>query len=118
MCANIARGVSARCHGIAPFLGGGGGGLADVGVPWRAEVFTGPDRAHHLRVTADYFQTAGVRLVQGRSFSPADFQADQPVAILSDWASALYFGDRDPVGQVITVSRAARTVVGVVSGAH
>ncbi len=72
-------------------------------------------------VSPGYFQTMGIRLLKGRSFTESD-SADAPrVAILSESFARQAFKGRDPLGQRIDyvepgwLNPAELTVVGVVS---
>jgi predicted permease len=78
-------------------------------------------------VSAAYFDVLGMRLVQGRAFT--DTEALTPAgasaaAIVSEKLARRLFGDRDPIGQLIVLPRAAArparelTVVGVAPDAH
>jgi putative ABC transport system permease protein len=52
-------------------------------------------------VSAGYFETMGIPLRAGRSFTGADSQASQHVAILSQEMARRYWGNRDPLGSVL-----------------
>jgi predicted permease len=71
-------------------------------------------------VSANYFATAGVPIIQGRSFTAAD-NADAPrvVAVNSAFAARLFPGE-SPIGREIVVgnasSRQPATIVAVVGG--
>ena len=57
-------------------------------------------------VSPDYFQTLGMPLLKGRSFSEDDRANSPHVAIISESAATRFFGDQDPIGHTITrVSR-------------
>jgi putative ABC transport system permease protein len=67
------------------------------------------------RVSSEYFATAGIHVLRGRTFSDADTLA--PVVILDELATRVLFADgRDPVGARVSLgsSQPALTVVGVV----
>jgi predicted permease len=86
-----------------------------------------PPRADFRSVSADYFQTLGMTLVQGRSFESTDGPNAAKVLVVNQALADQYFPDRDPVGQRIAwrgetlhfmgVSLEYRTIVGVVSDA-
>ena len=56
-------------------------------------------------VTRGYFQTLGVPLVRGRSFTPADVRGAVPVAIVNETFARSYFPDGDAIGQRIDPGR-------------
>jgi predicted permease len=57
------------------------------------------DAAIHLNhVTAGYFETLGIPMVLGRSFTAADAGNATRVALLNETAARFYFGGRNPVG--------------------
>jgi predicted permease len=57
-------------------------------------------------VTADYFQTLGVPLLRGRTFSPAEMQngAVAPVAIIDEAAAKKFWPDGDAIGKHLRTS--------------
>jgi putative ABC transport system permease protein len=55
-----------------------------------------------------YFHTLGLRLIAGRSLSPADVQGLRPVAIVSETFARRYFGATDAVGQTVRMARLAK----------
>ena len=73
-----------------------------------------------LATTPGFFQTLGVPLVRGRFFSAADTVSSQPVMIMSAHTARRFFGDRDPIGGVLSLPVLGRkgqvdiTLVGVV----
>jgi putative ABC transport system permease protein len=73
------------------------------------------------RVTADYFNTVGVRLVAGRFIGPSDTREAPKVAFLSQLTAAKYFNGRNPLGMRLLYrmgsldSFTTFTVVGIVA---
>jgi putative ABC transport system permease protein len=71
-----------------------------------------------LTVTPGFFQTLRVRVLQGRSFSPADRQGSVPVTVVSRSFAELHFPGQSPLGRRLRVVRPAKgpwfTIVGVV----
>ena len=65
-------------------------------------------------VTPGYFETLRVPLLAGRTFRDSDSAASAPAVIVNEAFARRYFTDRDPVGQQIFSSGAAREIVGVV----
>lgn len=86
---------------------------APFGIPGRVLRPDQPGGMNVAQVSADYFSTLRVRLVEGRLFTAADVQADAPVAILNQSAASLYFPNENPIGARIEL-RGDRIVVGVV----
>ena len=72
-----------------------------------------------VTVTPHYFQAAGIRVLRGRGFTPADRTGSEPVVVLNAAAVAQLFGASDPLGRRVRFGRTLdarpwRTVVGVV----
>jgi putative ABC transport system permease protein len=63
-----------------------------------------------------YFQTMGIDLVAGRSFTPNDKADAPPVALINETFARRYFGKENPIGKRIGLSRPIdwREIVGVV----
>jgi putative ABC transport system permease protein len=66
--------------------------------------------------TPGYFEAMGLRLVSGRFFDESDHIDGLPVMLLNETLVREYFGDQDPLGQMVGAGGAPtwRTVVGVV----
>ena len=82
-----------------------------------------PERTRSERTTAElnmvsagYFQTAGLRLVEGRDFAPTD-GADSPPVALVNQASLGEFGGRSAIGARVNLGSWV-TIIGVVSDAR
>jgi putative ABC transport system permease protein len=79
--------------------------------------------ASSVSCTPGYFQALGIRLLNGRFFTPADDAQHPPVIIVSATTARHLFGTDDPIGQTFNVPRFPyrlgtgkdATVVGVVS---
>jgi len=67
-------------------------------------------------ISPDYFKVMRIPLVRGRTFTSTDTAASQPVTIVNDIAERRYFGASNAIGQVITLDKIDRVVVGVVRG--
>jgi len=65
-------------------------------------------------VSCDYFHCLDIPLMQGRTFTPKDFDQSQKVVIVNRELVRRYLPDRDPIGQVINFWGRERTIVGVV----
>jgi predicted permease len=77
----------------------------------------GQPRSGHVRIVSrDYFHTIGVRVVEGREFSPDDSAESPPVLVVNQHLARHYWGDQSPVGKHVKIwkDRSAQ-IVGVVS---
>jgi putative ABC transport system permease protein len=52
-------------------------------------------------VASDYFETVGTRLVSGRTFTPADRNGSEPVALVSDLMAKTLWPGRSPIGDCL-----------------
>jgi len=66
-----------------------------------------------IGTTPSYSQILNYHVALGRNLSPLDIQADNPVVVLGNQAATTLFGQRDPVGDMITINGVPFTVVGV-----
>ncbi len=79
-----------------------------------------PETVYVQDVSASYFPALEVPLLRGRLFDDRDAGDAQPVAIVNEALAKKYFGDGDPIGRAVKLSRANDpkepwlTVVGVV----
>ncbi|HET9369793.1 MAG TPA: ADOP family duplicated permease, partial [Vicinamibacterales bacterium] len=72
-------------------------------------------------ITPGYFETFGIRLLEGRHFTDADVRGSLKVAVINDTMARFYFGDRDPLGQTFAFLNDEKdplTVVGVVEDTY
>lgn len=66
---------------------------------------------------ADYFQTMGGRILQGREFTGAEVAAGSRVAVVNERFAAEFGGPREVLGRQLTIGRGAPwTIIGVVRG--
>jgi macrolide transport system ATP-binding/permease protein len=68
-------------------------------------------------VSDEYFNTAGVQALRGRTFTEADNRGATPVVVINETMARRFFPDVDPIGRTIRVSREQRTIVGIVRDA-
>jgi putative ABC transport system permease protein len=79
---------------------------------------------NHRLVTPGLFETMGIRLLEGRTFTDQDRAGGQMVAIVSDRMARRLWPNQDPIGQRIRIARPNRswlTVIGIaadVSDSH
>ena len=79
-------------------------------------------QAQYQMVTPGYFETLGIRLVNGRSFSPADTADAVPVAVVNEAFARRHLPGRNAIGTRVAVRQMAfgpeqivvREIVGVV----
>jgi putative ABC transport system permease protein len=74
-----------------------------------------PDQITAERVTWNFFEVLGVRLLEGRTFMPEEDQPDaRPVVLISaELATRLFNGDRNAIGQIVSLDSKDYTVIGV-----
>src|SRR5262249_13769524 len=75
--------------------------------------------ASHDLVGADYLQTMGIPMVQGRGFTASDVDAKSPVLIVSQGTASALWPNQDPIGRVVRMEtrlRDGRTEVIVLHG--
>jgi hypothetical protein len=97
------------------------GGNTNAGSMFVDGVTPDPVRSYRHRVTPDYFATLGIPVVSGRSFTTADRDSAQDVAIISAAAARRFWPGQDPVGRQFRFGDATGsrvTVVGVVGTAR
>ena len=64
--------------------------------------FTQAGRSYELRgsfTDADFFSTAGVRVLSGRAFTKEEADREAPVALVSESVARAFFAGENPVGQ-------------------
>ena len=94
------------------------GGFRVEGLPDPLPGQQGPV-ANRPHVSADYFDTMGIRLIKGRFFDERDSASGAAVAIVSDLAVEAYWPNEDPIGKRLSVrvvngQPVWRAIVGVV----
>jgi putative ABC transport system permease protein len=66
-----------------------------------------PEREAHLTdwryASPEYFETMGIRVIEGRGLSPRDSAGAPRVAVVSQQFARLHFKDRSPLGQQIQI---------------
>ena len=74
-------------------------GRRGVGIEGREPTPDAPTRAHPRSVTPGYFAAAGITLLQGRGFTPADRAGAPPVAVINDTMARRYWPGTSPIGR-------------------
>ena len=95
-----------------PLSPSGGGMLSRIEVPGQAPVAAGVNL-----VGPNYFAVMGTRLVAGRGIGPSDREGAPLVAVVSQLLAHQTVGDRNPVGETITIDGQRCQVVGLVEDA-
>jgi putative ABC transport system permease protein len=98
--------------------------LLGVGVARTFRVVGQPEDRRSLRpsvgvrmVTPDFFQTFGIRMVQGRALTDRDGVSAQRVAVVNERFARLFLDGRDPRGQRVAMDDiVAQTGSGVLEG--
>jgi putative ABC transport system permease protein len=71
--------------------------------------------AKYRPVSAGYFETIGIELLRGRSFTPADTAESPWVVVINDAMAREHWGPENPIGhRLFFAGRTPRTVIGVV----
>jgi putative ABC transport system permease protein len=78
-----------------------GGWQNDIEIPGLSQ--DEPWRAIFQLCSEGYFQTLGIRLLQGRDLTPEDLANARRVAVVNRTFVERYLGGRDPIGRRITV---------------
>ncbi len=73
----------------------------------------GTPRAVSLRVSPEYLQTFGVRLLQGRFFDRSDRADGSAMAVINRSMAESRFPDEDPIGHYLSIRGESREIVGV-----
>jgi putative ABC transport system permease protein len=106
--------VAAATSNGLPLFGQGDGFLFDI----KGDLTPSPDgyQAYSSWVSAEYFRTVGVRLLQGRYFSEADrLRRDRRALIINHALAERFWPSGHPIGQLLNERRrGACEIIGVV----
>ena len=92
-------GVVTAASGV-PLPFSGVGGSSSFQIEGRAKLPGDPGPHGDVRqVSPNYFETMGISLVRGRTFTPDDRQGAQAVAMIDENLARLYWPNEDPVGK-------------------
>jgi predicted permease len=70
------------------------------------------------RTSASYFDTVGLRVLRGRTFTDEEVASDARVAVISETVAQRYWQGRDPLGKTLeSITEHGEVVIGVVSDA-
>jgi putative ABC transport system permease protein len=83
---------------------GGSRGANGIEIEGRPAQPGEPRIADQRHVTADYFQTMGIPLREGRLFTAADDERSEPVALVNRTMAKQFFPGVDPIGHRVRVS--------------
>jgi predicted permease len=113
---------SASLGGVGLLYEGGGGKPIVIPHAQGRPAPTGePQRPSVGTVTPEYFETAGMTILRGRSFTAQDIDREsRPVTVMVNEAFArYYFGEADPIGQRFGYNEAgdSHEIVGLVKDA-
>ena len=108
--------VSATATLGVPMRGSAGGDFEIFGRSLPPDVRPG---AEFRPADTEYFDTLGIRLARGRTFTELDADGAPPVALVNERLAQNYFGAEDPIGKQVRMVTKDRqfpwmTVVGVV----
>src|SRR6185312_9556494 len=89
---------------------------------WGTRAVTGPNAgkkdanvgAQQRVVSGNYFQAAGIRIIEGRAFDARDGIGTPKRAVISSLAAAQLFPGVDPIGQQLSTGGFTWEVIGVV----
>jgi putative ABC transport system permease protein len=78
-----------------------GGRAIPVTINGREHLAGRPLQASYNFVSADYFQTLGLRITLGRGFTEQEAQSNAPVALVSESTARRFWPNEDPIGKHI-----------------
>jgi predicted permease len=110
-------GVLSAATGV-PLPFSGINGSASFEIEGRAKLPGDPGPHGNVReVSPNYFETMGIPVLRGRTFTADDRQGAQAVAVVDQNLARMYWPDADPVGQHIKISDNDpwATIVGIVA---
>ena len=94
----------------APLSPTGGGAQVKVEAPATGAA---PQDVKYNAVEPGYFATMGTRVLRGRAFEDLDRKGSRPVVVISRTMAERFWGDTDPVGDVLRTSGTEWQIVGV-----
>ena len=97
---NISGVSSAALSSSLPFDGQGGSASFQIKEKPTGPGDPGPHAVIRL-ISADYFRTLGIPLIEGREFTPQDRAGTENVAVIDETLAKQYFQNENPVGKHI-----------------
>jgi predicted permease len=103
---------------VSPLPFSGVGGSASFEIQGRQTLPSDPGPHGDIRVVSpNYFETMGINLIRGRTFTSSDSEGAGRVAIIDENLAKLYWPNQDPIGQQIRGGQKGdwATIVGLVA---
>jgi predicted permease len=99
-----------------PFSGFGGSASFDIDGRVSPPGDPGP-HGDMRQVSAGYFETMGIRLIRGRTFTDQDREGSQPVAMIDENLAREYWPNQDPLGRRMRNGSETpwKTIIGVLA---
>jgi predicted permease len=66
-------------------------------------------------ITADYFRTMGIPVINGRIFNQSDFDSNTKICLINERLAKLFWPNQPPVGAQLTVGNDNLEIIGVVA---
>ena len=66
-------------------------------------------QANYNFVSANYFQTLGLRITRGRGFSEHEVQANAPIVVISESTASRFWPQENPIGKQIGIAAAQQS---------
>ena len=101
----------------SPLPFSGFGGSASFRIEGQAQLPGDPGPHGDIRIVSPgYFETMGIQLIRGRTFTPEDSEGADRVAVIDDNLARLYWPNEGPIGKHMSTNSADNwaTIVGVV----
>ncbi|HYC61389.1 MAG TPA: ABC transporter permease [Thermoanaerobaculia bacterium] len=106
----VAQVALARNHPLDP------GFTSQLSIVGKPETGGPTDEVSNRPVSPRYFETLGIALSRGRTFTADDRTTSPTVAVINESLARRYFGAENPIGQKAKLWGKERTIVGVVKG--
>ncbi|HYE85735.1 MAG TPA: ADOP family duplicated permease [Vicinamibacterales bacterium] len=103
--AAIASSVPLDIHGLP---------IRNISVEGRARTDAGSDQTSTITVTNRYFEVMGLKLLQGRDFSPLDDPSAPLEAVANEAFVRRFLESGEAIGRTVTARARPHTIVGVV----
>ncbi|HZS06020.1 MAG TPA: ABC transporter permease [Blastocatellia bacterium] len=77
-----------------------------INIAGRASTDDRPMRANYNFVSPEHFETLGIRIVRGRSFTAQEAHANAPVVVISEATAQKFWPGQDAIGQHLGIAAA------------